>query len=374
MSELKLASIIISSYNYGRFLREAIDSALDQTYPNVEVIVVDDGSTEIIAGYRRKIVSVLKENGGQASAFNVGFTLSHGEVVCFLDSDDVLLPTAVEEAMKLFHAPDTVKVHWPLWCVDEQGGKTGQVVPDSPLPEGNLREAVARDGPGSYARPPTSGNGWARKFIDRVFPMPETEYKVSPDGYLASLAPLFGTMRRVTEPQGLWRVHGENHTWKPPFDERVDRLLNIWDHGSRALQEHCRELKIAADPEGWRMRDPHYRWLDRLHAATQEIMALIPPGDAFILVDGSQWGCDSVAGRRAIPFLERDGQYWGPPPDDRTAIRELERLRRAGASFILFAWPAFWWLDHYAGLHRHLQSTYRCISRTDRLAAFDLRP
>ncbi len=80
-----LASILINNYNYGRFLHEAIDSALSQTYPHTEVIVVDDGSTdnsrEIIASYEDQIIPVLKENGGQASALNAGFAASRGEIV-----------------------------------------------------------------------------------------------------------------------------------------------------------------------------------------------------------------------------------------------------------------------------------------------------
>src|SRR5918994_1808682 len=101
-----MASIIIDNYNYGRFLEEAIDSALDQTYSDTEVIVVDDGSTddsrEIIDGYGDRIIPVFKENGGQASAFNVGFELSRGEVVFFLDADDRFFPTTVEETMGVF--------------------------------------------------------------------------------------------------------------------------------------------------------------------------------------------------------------------------------------------------------------------------------
>src|SRR5215468_5551807 len=112
MNECNLASIIISSYNYGRFLKEAIDSALNQTYPNTEVIVVDDGSTdnsrEIIASYGDQVIPVLKPNGGQASAFNAGFLLSRGEVVCFLDADDALLPTAIERAVSVFVGTDAV--------------------------------------------------------------------------------------------------------------------------------------------------------------------------------------------------------------------------------------------------------------------------
>ncbi len=73
-----LVSILINNYNYGRFLSKAIDSALNQEYQNIEVIVVDDGSTDdsrkIIESYGERIKPVLKENGGQASAFNAGFS------------------------------------------------------------------------------------------------------------------------------------------------------------------------------------------------------------------------------------------------------------------------------------------------------------
>src|SRR4051812_16040279 len=99
MERAPWASIIINNYNYGHFLRDAIDSALAQTYPCTEVIVVDDGSTddsrEVIAGYGQRVTAVFKENGGQASAFNAGFAASRGEVVVFLDADDTLLPNAM---------------------------------------------------------------------------------------------------------------------------------------------------------------------------------------------------------------------------------------------------------------------------------------
>lgn len=111
-----------------------------------------------------------------------------------------------------------------------------------------------------------------------------------------------------------------------------------------------------------------------LQLATQEIATLVPPGDTFILVDQEQFRGMVFAGHHVLPFLERDGQYWGPPPDSITAIRELERLRRAGAHFIVFGWPAFWWLDYYSELHSYLRSAFPCILQNDRLVAFDLRP
>src|SRR2546422_9955025 len=113
MNNFELATIIVNNYNYGRFLREAVDSALNQTYRNTEVIVVDDGSTdgspEIIASYGDRIIPVLKQNGGQNSALNAGFSLSRGDVILFLDSDDVLVPTAVEAALEALAEPDVVR-------------------------------------------------------------------------------------------------------------------------------------------------------------------------------------------------------------------------------------------------------------------------
>ena len=103
MTSRPLVTILINNYNYGRFLKDAIDSALNQTYRNLEVIVVDDGSTddsrEIIAAYGNKITSVLKENGGQASALNAGFAASRGEIICLLDSDDSFDPCKVERVV-----------------------------------------------------------------------------------------------------------------------------------------------------------------------------------------------------------------------------------------------------------------------------------
>src|SRR5437879_7689558 len=121
MSDRDLASIIINNDNYDVFLREAVDSALNQTYLNTEVIVVDDGSTdrsrEIIASYGDQIIPVLKGNGGQASAFNAGFAASRGEVVFFLDSDDILLPTAVKNATKLFRDRKSTRLNSSHRCI-----------------------------------------------------------------------------------------------------------------------------------------------------------------------------------------------------------------------------------------------------------------
>jgi hypothetical protein len=373
MSSIKSVSVIIDSYNYARFLPEAIDSALAQTYPHLEVIVVDDGSRDdsrdVIARYQSRVTAVLKDNGGQASALNAGFRASHGEIVCFLDSDDSLSATAVAQAVDLFVDPDVAKVHWPLWIVDADGRTTGKQMPQKELPEGDLRATVLQDGPWSYATPPTSGNAWSRTFLERVLPIPEEEYKTCPDSYLSTLVPLFGSVKRIDQPQGCYRVHGQNHHLAT-FDEKLSFDLKLYEQACAALTRCCGDLGIVVDPGAWKAAS----WTHRLHRAAQEVAALVPPGEAFILMDEDKWGTkQELAGRRAIPFLERDGQYWGPPADDTTAVRALERLRQEGATFLVVAWTAFWWLDHYAALHEYLRAKFRCILRNERLVLFDLR-
>ena len=112
----------------------------------------------------------------------------------------------------------------------------------------------------------------------------------------------------------------------------------------------------------------------QVRESMRQLETIVPVGEAFILVDEERWGLgERLVGRRQIPFLERGGHYWGKPPDDETAIREVERLRQAGARFMAFGWPAFWWLDYYRALHAYLCSHFACLLENERLVVFDLR-
>ena len=130
-------------------------------------------------------------------------------------------------------------------------------------------------------------------------------------------------------------------------DRRRTADLDDSEEMSKGASRAICQLLEQISKRNQRLRQHEYdAWTAQLQPAIEEIKAQIPQDDTFILVDEDQWGTDGVvASRQAIPFLEKDGQYWGPPPDDETAIREFERLRHSGASFMVFAWPAFWWLD-----------------------------
>jgi hypothetical protein len=143
----------------------------------------------------------------------------------------------------------------------------------------------------------------------------------------------------------------------------------------RSTGEIVRELQAGLDEGRAELAAAmvELAYAERLQRAIEEITELVPRGQSVILVDDGQWGPDVIPDRRVSPFLERDGHYWGRPADDTTAIQELERLRRTAPGFMVFGWPAFWWLEHYAGLHRYLRSEFACVLDNDRVIAFDLR-
>jgi len=113
-------------------------------------------------------------------------------------------------------------------------------------------------------------------------------------------------------------------------------------------------------------------WTHRLRLTRREMQRLIRPEDVCIIV-GNDWWREELGDQfKKLPFFEHQGQYWGPPADDTTAIRDLNRLRRDGARFLVFGWPTFWWLEHYQDLNKHLQTNFNKVADNDRLIVFDL--
>jgi glycosyltransferase involved in cell wall biosynthesis len=373
------ASIVINNYNYGRFIGDAIESSLAQTFQNVEVVVVDDGSTDnsadAINGYGERVLSVFKENGGQGSAYNVGFQVARGEIVCFLDADDTLDPDAIETVIALMDDRRVVKAQWPLRVVDIEGRWDGQLSTKQTPPDGDLRCRVIQDGP-LYDFEFTTGSAYRREFLTRVLPMPEQPYRNGADVYLITLAPIFGEVRTAQRPLGTYRAHGKNNFRDRPLDhQRVQNYLQRFDSNCSVLE---RELLLQGERpsvQRWRELNFNYIWPTRWLRAVSEIEAVISPGNSYLLVNNDEWdNGEPVPGRRAVPFLECDGEYCGPPTDDDVAISQFNRLKtEAGISHIVFSWTAYWWLEHYPLFHSWLRSAHRCVVENDAVTVFEVR-
>ena len=208
--------IVISNHNYGEYLEQAIESACSQSHPDVRVIVVDDGSTDDsrdrLRRYEDRIDVVLKENGGQASAFNAGMERAEGDLVIFLDADDVLCSHAATAVADAFAAdPAASRVQFRLAVIDAAGHATGVTKPPPHLqpPTGDLRREELTF---PYDLPwlPSSGSAFRSSAIRRILPVPEREYPLCADFYVVHLTALLGTAAWIDDVCARYRVHGRN--------------------------------------------------------------------------------------------------------------------------------------------------------------------
>jgi glycosyltransferase involved in cell wall biosynthesis len=244
-----LVSIIIDNYNYASFLGAAIRSALDQSYDRIEVIVVDDGSTDdsraVIAGFGDRIRAIFQPNQGQSGAFNSGFAACRGDIVLFLDSDDALRADAVAEIVAAWRE-GVAKAQFCLATVDAEGGFLGNVFPN--FPPGLTSEAIRAETirSGLYPCPPTSGNAYARSFLLEMMPL--RKVIAGADGPLNTVAPLYGDVVTIDKPLGYYRVHGRNDgAHKTLAVEKFARFVRHDADRIAHLREHARRLGIPLD-------------------------------------------------------------------------------------------------------------------------------
>lgn len=262
-------SVVISSYNSGPYLKYAVRSILANGRSDVEILVVDDGSTDHSIAEAEQIEDpsvrvVRKPNGGQASAFNAGFEASSGEVICLLDGDDFFLPDKLDELDRLLREHDLLGssffLRHPLVRVGTindparlagnyafsyysetmVSGAYGRLVP---LGEPALVDAyIERNGFPEYL----GGNAtvMSRATAEACFPLPESLSKHYGDLYPVLGAQLVAKTYFYGSPLAAYRFHGENHSsirpksYSPAFLSGVDRYLED------VARRNGRELKL----------------------------------------------------------------------------------------------------------------------------------
>lgn len=180
-------SILVNNHNYAPFLARAIQSALDQTYRDTEIIVVDDGSTDesqqIIGQYGDAIKAIFKENGGQASCFNAGFEASSGDIICLLDSDDYFLPNKAAELAATYSSD--IDIGWIFHSMNYENEEMQTIGKAIVSPSGrvDLRRRT-RLGFVKQILPATSALTFRREILNSLLPMPEAPGVFLGDYYL----------------------------------------------------------------------------------------------------------------------------------------------------------------------------------------------
>ncbi len=223
-----LVSVVICNYNYAQFVGAAIESALALDWPRVEVIVVDDGSTDgsrsVIEGYAPRASMVTQSNSGQATAAKAGFARSRGDVVIFLDADDLLDPRLIRVMAPHWNARVS-KVQFQMRTIDAEGRALGSVFPQYyrvPSPAQTRQWTLKAN---AYPTPPGSGNAYSRTFLDRVMCDVDTVDRFA-DSALLAAAPLLGDVVTIPQPLVSYRVHGRNDGAMLALDPR--RFAREW--------------------------------------------------------------------------------------------------------------------------------------------------
>jgi len=245
-----LVSILIDNYNYANFLPECIESVLNQTYKNFEIIIVDDGSKdnskEIIENYAKKdkrIKPIFKKNGGQASAFNEGFKHCKGEIICFLDSDDLFEKNKLDEVIKIYKKGYEYIINDYVFL-----GNTNlkdNYKPYFPYGGYNLFLVYYLT---KYTGSSTSNISISKNLANKIFPIKyESFFRIRADDVIVFASGIGSEMYFINKILTKYRIHGDNlfacNQQSTPSSEEYLRSLTI----ERIKEEYLYKFNIPAN-------------------------------------------------------------------------------------------------------------------------------
>jgi len=406
-------SIGLPVYNGENFVREAIDSILAQTFHDFELIISDNASTDsteaICRAYANQDKRVRyyrnKENIGASKNFSRVFKFASGEYFKWAAHDDVYLPEYLSKCVKVLDQnPSIVLCHCRTASIDQHGQmiKIWNIVPelDSLNPHLRFRKALHLGEEFYFV--------WGLLRKDILDKTPLLGNFIWHDRAFISGMSLWGRIHQIREDLFLQREHPLRsvnfYNWRKPHQAIVwydpSKAGKILFPSWRLMKEHIAGIKRADLSLSERtccyreiviwgrlnrkvlwtdllialenISGLKWKWLRRFDPVSNEIESLIPEGETLILVDEETLETEILGNRKTVPFLEKNGMYWGKPPNDETAISELERLRHLGANFIVFVKTTLWWLEYYAIFHEYLRSHYCCIVEKDQVVIYKL--
>jgi len=250
----KLVSVIICNYNYGQYLSEAIRSVFDQSYQNLQVIVVDDGSTddsrEILESVDdERLQLIYQENSGQGAAFNAGFEKCSGEYVAFLDSDDFWYQQKLAVSIPAFQSGNISIVQHNMHIVDADSAHQGGVHPGVDSGRKSIHESYFKENHTGFFCP-TSGIVCRKTDLDKIFPI-DANWKICADVAFTRPLPIFGDIVTLGEELGGYRIHAENN-WMNSDDQQkwLENQQAYIDYTNKWLERSGYEEKIVFKKPG----------------------------------------------------------------------------------------------------------------------------
>ena len=255
MTSATQITVLITAYNYGPFIEQAIESVLTQDFPTekVEIVVVDDGSTddtgERMKKYGSRVEYFQKANGGQASALNFGFRKARGEIICLMDADDIFLPGKLRRVAQAFERDAELGLVYHRlqeWHVSTDERRSWEFVDVS----GDLRKEPEKFE--LYVAQPTSAVSFRRSVAEKLLPIPE-EIRMLADCYLAALIPFLAPVLAIPEFLTVYRIHGKNSYTSAegeiPIETRKNKL-KMWQTVTEAMRKWLAEHDFSGEQQG----------------------------------------------------------------------------------------------------------------------------
>lgn len=392
-------TIAIPTYNRSQLLKTSLKSALAQDYSDFQVLVLDNASTDdteaVVRSFADERITYVRNetNIGLFGNWQRVIEINSSPYLSFLPDDDTLLPNFISESvLALDNHTQAGLSSGRAELIDAAGDRVDVPNKSDDLPLG-LIEGL------DFIHQIVDGRKWvllASAVMFRAdafatvggYDTPHSKYMIDLNVYLR-IATQFdlcfipknlAQVRYHEEQDSLVNFRSGGTGPIAVMAERTDAIAYLL-RSPRAenaayrqwLAERLLHISMRrSDFTSQLLGELNLSWSERLKIAIREISATIPAGKCFILVDENQWSTE-MSQFNYLPFLERDGYYWGAPPDDSFAIGEVERMRQAGASFMVIGWSAFWWLDYYSLLRNYLYLNFRCVLQNSRLIVFDLR-
>lgn len=422
-----LLSIGLPVFNGENFVEDAIRSILDQSCAAFELIISDNGSTdrteEICRCFTEQDPRVRyfrnEANLGAAANWNRVFELARGTFFKWMAHDDLHRPDFLARCLQELQGDSSAVLAFTRAVTVDRNGKFIRAWTADPRfgavdPAVRYRASMA---------PPKDPLPLPLFGVIRAKTLSATRlFRWYPDADIALLAQLSLHGRFIEVPAPLFVQREHRGRAGPRLAQNPHEAIAFWNPGNAGrvrfphwslmaghlagllkaplqISERVRCLLVFGE---WVWRNPGRlswdflaaasrtpvlgpwvvelaavcrlrSWRFRLARVANDLERIIPPSTTYVLVDAGEFGEGLIPDRTARSLIERQNRYWGPPPDDETAVRELERMRNQGASFLVFGWPCFWWLTYYTDFAAYLDENFERILQNDRAIAYDLR-
>lgn len=276
-----MVSVIIVNHNYGKYISKAMDSVLCQTVQDFELIIIDgdssDNSREIIyeyvKRYPQRITAVFKPTSGQAAALNIGYLLSKGEILTFLDSDDYWFDTKLETIIEQHKTKNAIAHAFSM-------NETAVEYDDSEIRFMNESSKYLR----SYGicmtfGAITSALSIKRELCEKIFPIPEEEYITYADSYIITSSVYYDQVTFLSDVLTYQRIHIDNAsisaTQKDPYF-----FTKLFSKNTKLINDRLRNKNLPLIP----VLTP-----DRYKDFLREIEFPVNAGENYII-----WGAGSA--------------------------------------------------------------------------------